>query len=115
MVVETALQASHLARLRARDVAEETWDFKIDVADARSDGLGQGIVLVREKEGKGWALIGKGRKGNEAEEGDEEKVQVQRGYEIGVRKPVWELELLGEKWVVGVEWEVLRTKEYFNT
>lgn len=57
-------------------------------------------MLVRGSEGTGWALLGKG-KGSEA--GSE---MVQRGCEVRVRKPVWEVELLAERWVVGVEWEV---------
>jgi hypothetical protein len=102
MVVETALQVSHLARLRARATTskpEETWDFRIQVAEARKGEVGQGIVLVRGEDGKGWALIGTG---------SEKGGTVRMECEVRVRKPVWEVELMGEKWTVGVEWEVFK-------
>ncbi len=104
VVVETALQVSHLARLRARATTskpEETWDFRIQVADARKGEVGQGIVLVRGGDGKGWALLGTGGK-----EGT-----VRMACEVRVRKPVWQVELMGEKWTVGVEWEVSKRTE----
>lgn len=104
------------------------WDFRVRVCEVRGAALGVGIVLVkggsegrgvgsegREEIGerdegigeeggwksedggaKGWALIGRA-----AHE------EVTRGCKIGVRRPVWEVEVLGERWVVGVEWGVL--------
>lgn len=55
-------------------------------------------MLARSLDGTGWALLGKAK--------GSEQVVVRAGCEVRVRKPVWELELLGERWVVGVEWEV---------
>lgn len=91
-------------------------------------------MLIRAAEGKGWALLGRGGralrgsgggggswsgngavlekgKGSEGDEEGEAEAEIQKGYEVRVRKPVWEVELLGEKWAVAVEWEVLRREE----
>lgn len=110
LVVETALQASHLARLRGKadakqPKAEESWDFRVQVTDARRGDIGEGIVLVRGSDGTGWALLGKAKGSGSEETDDEMKAMVRTGCEVRVRKPVWEVELLGERWVVGVEWE----------
>lgn len=61
-------------------------------------------MLIRGSDGKGWALLGKGT-GKGSEERGEDGV-MRAGCEVRVRKPVWEVELLGEKWTVGVEWKV---------
>lgn len=118
-MVETALQASHLTRLRAKKPPHEgeTWDFRVQVADAREGEIGEGIVLVRGVDGKGWVLLGKGTEArSEAGVGGEARVEARTGgemragwmgSEIQIRKPVWEVELLSEKWTVGVEWELL--------
>ena len=60
---------------------------------------GVGILLVREwgKEARGWVLVGIGRG-----EGD-----VEVGRVIGVREPIWDVEVGEEKWRVAVEWGVV--------
>lgn len=80
--------------------------------------MGEGIVLVRGSDGKGWALLGRGKgtgKGTEAGGEMRMRGEVQAGgevrvrwvgCEIRVRRPVWEVDLLGERWTVGVDWEI---------
>lgn len=102
IVIETASQVSYLAWLRARadkKTSVEIWDFRFQVAEARQGEIGQGLVLVRDSRGKGWALIGKGK-------GDGKDAVSWKECEVRVRKPVWEVDLLGERWTVGTEWEV---------
>lgn len=55
------------------------------------------MALLREKDGRGWVLMGKGM-GRE---------NVERGCVVGLRRPVWDVKILGESWAVGVEWRVL--------
>ena len=53
------------------------------------------MVLVREggKEGRGWVLVGSG--------------DVKVGRVVGMREPVWDVEVGGEMWRVGVEWGIV--------
>ncbi len=56
------------------------------------------MLLVRERgTGRGWVFAG----GAGAAE------RVGRGCVLGVRRLVWEVEVGGERWGVGVEWRVL--------
>ncbi|MCJ1438119.1 hypothetical protein MMC27_007506 [Xylographa pallens] len=59
--------------------------------------LGEGMVLVRSAMGERWMLIGGHRNG----EG------LRRGGVVGVKRPVWEVEVDGETWGVGVDWSLL--------
>ena len=69
--------------------------------DLRKGEVGSGVIFIRERgEGRGWMIVGgAGREGNEA----------RVGSKIGVREPVWEVEISGEAWKVGVEWKVLES------
>lgn len=80
----------------------------------RAAEIGIGISLVREQapnddEGmrgtKGWVLIGAGAAGNDNPSQTDVRLQV--GSLIGMRQPVWNIEVLGENWWVGVEWGVI--------
>ena len=95
------------------------WDFQVRVRNIRTQwGVGAGMVLLREQvddvdggkeqkgEGKGWLLVGPGtgrRTGAVVGEGI-----VREGDVVGVKRPVWEMDVAGEQWTVGVEWVVLR-------
>lgn len=96
LVLETSLlQASRAGG----GLRSEEWDFRLGVEEVRSAGWGQGMVLVREREGggRGWLLMGRGMGGED----------VERECVVGVRRPVWEVEVLGERWTVAVEWKIL--------
>ena len=80
----------------------------------RAAEIGIGISLVREQapndgEGirgtKGWVLIGAGVAGNDTISQTDVRLRV--GALIGMRLPVWNIEVLGENWWVGVEWGVI--------
>lgn len=86
----------------------------IPVMEVRSAAeIGIGISLVREQapndEGirgtKGWVLIGAGVAGNDTIRQPDVRLRV--GSLIGMRLPVWNIEVLGENWWVGVEWGVI--------
>lgn len=65
-----------------------------------------GMMLVRERGGeRGWILAGRGR-GDLAGRGRGEGV-VEVGCVVGVKEPIWEVEIEGQRWRVGVEWKVL--------
>lgn len=83
---------------------------RIRVLDVR----GAGVVLVRgmlmggsggggtSAGGEGlrnWMLVGCGGR-------ERERVRVESGMVVVVRAPVWEVEVRGERWGVGVEWRV---------
>ncbi len=82
--------------------AEAGFVVRMMVGEVRGSGEGGtgNVVLVRtmgsgrEGEGRKWMLMGSGK-------------TVRRGMAIGVRAPVWEVEVLGERWGVGVEWKVI--------
>lgn len=105
------------AREGARATVEcrRSWDFLIPVIEVRrAVEIGTGISLVREQapnddEGigctKGWVLIGARVAGND--NSSQTDVQLRVGSLIGVRLPVWNIEVLGENWWVGVEWGVI--------
>lgn len=76
------------------------------------------MVLIREQvddvdggieqkgEGKGWLLVGPG---TGAGTGVAVGGGILRGGDVvGVKRPVWEMEVAGELWTVVVEWLVLR-------
>lgn len=69
----------------------------LDVWAAGGDGS---LVMVRGRNGVGeerkWMLMGSGGRG--------EGVQI--GVVVVVRVPVWEVEVRGTRWGVGVEWRV---------
>lgn len=90
------------------------WEFRVRVRDVRSQrGVGVGMVLVREEvdgvdreegqegEGKGWVLVGPGTRAGGGG-------NVRKGDLVGVKRPVWGMEVLGELWTVGVDWAVLQ-------
>ena len=93
------------------------WDYRIRVPGHVHVGEGDGGVVVVRDEGEGdragWILIA-GEKEGEGRIGRGVK-----GVErlVGVREPVWDVELLsteteggkgkGERWRVGVEWDVI--------
>ena len=52
---------------------------------------------LKEEERKKWVLVAEGR-GRELANGDV----------AGVKKPLWDVDVQGEKWWVGVEWGVLK-------
>lgn len=57
------------------------------------------MLLVREREtGRGWVFAGSGGVVGE---------RMESGCVIGVRRPVWEVEVGEERWGVGAEWRVL--------
>ena len=60
---------------------------------------GVGILLVRERgiDARGWVLVGIGK-------GDGD---VEVGTSIGIREPIWDVEVGEEKWRVAVEWGVV--------
>lgn len=72
--------------------------MKVVVGECRTGDVGMGMMLVRERGGeRGWILAGRGR--------GEGVVEV--GCVVGVKEPIWEVEIEGERWRVGVEWKVL--------
>lgn len=92
-----------------------SWDFLIPVIEVRRAAeIGIGISLVREQapnDGggirgtKGWVLIGAGIAGNDNISQTDVRLRV--GSLIGMRLPVWNIEVLGENWCVGIEWGVI--------
>lgn len=100
---------------RAKGESGRSWDFLIPVMEVRRAAeIGIGISLVREQapndgEGirgtKGWVLIGAGVAGNDTISQTDVRLRV--GALIGMRLPVWNIEVLGENWWVGVEWGVI--------
>lgn len=90
------------------------WAVLVSVTEfVPARGIGAGIALVRvrgedtggggkeevEEEGKGWVLIGNGVR-NDSEE-------VASGCMVGLRRPVWDIDVLGCRWGVGIDWAVL--------
>lgn len=100
---------------RVTEEKGRSWDFLIPVLEVRRAAeIGTGITLVREKtpddgQGqrgtKGWVLIGTGVAGNDNISHTD--VQLREGSLMGMRLPVWNIEVLGENWWVGVEWGVI--------
>lgn len=99
---------------RATGESGRSWDFLIPVIEVRRAEIGIGISLVREQapdDGggirgtKGWVLIGAGVAGNDNVR--QTDMQLQVGSLIGIRLPVWNVEVLGENWWVGVEWGII--------
>jgi len=77
-------------------------EVRVKVVEVRGGwGNGNGdVVLVRTTGGDGkvrkWMLLGSGGRGT----------AVRAGAVVVVRAPVWEVEVRGERWGVGVEWRV---------
>lgn len=76
---------------------------RMRVVEVRGGGGGDGdgdVVLVRATSGDGevrkWMLLGSGGMGT----------AVRAGVVVVVRAPVWEVEVRGQRWGVGVEWRV---------
>ncbi|KAL6721458.1 hypothetical protein ACLMJK_000561 [Lecanora helva] len=81
-----------------RGKGQEGWDVKVRVGECLGGDVGVGMVLVREMgEGMGWVLVGTAR--------GEGEVGVRKV--VGIREPIWEIEMGKEGWRVGVEWGVL--------
>ncbi|MCJ1319809.1 hypothetical protein MMC15_005145 [Xylographa vitiligo] len=98
---EWVLSASQLgAQTRRFDGGREGddgaagWAARVRVHEVRH---GEGMVLVRSGAGERWMLIGGHRVGE----------RLRRGEVVGVKRPVWEVEVGGETWGVGVEWSLL--------
>ncbi len=119
MAVENSGAASSSAfAVSARDAdgsrGRDEWLFRLAVEDVSGGSrTGAGMTLVRA-----WLEAGSGSAGNTREvkmilagEGTPEDVQrpkrVLQGSIVGVKGPVWEVVIEGEKWGVGVEWKVL--------
>ncbi|KAL9636402.1 MAG: hypothetical protein Q9164_002844 [Protoblastenia rupestris] len=97
-IVEAAQTGRHA---NAREQRQGVWEQRIKVMEMRRGDIGTGLVLVRGEggeEGRVWMLIGGGRN---------EDHEVLVGVTVGVRAPVWEVEIAGKTWSVGVEWKVL--------
>lgn len=128
LVVQTSLRhqqsqirqdarSTNVPREGARGTEERgrSWDFLISVMEVRRAAeIGTGIALVREnapndgggeRATKGWVLIGMGVAGNDNI--SQTDVRLREGSLIGMRLPVWNIEVLGENWWVGVEWGVI--------
>ena len=93
-IVEAGSQMAHNQRSHRDD---GVWDTRIRISECVE---GVGMLLVREwgEDGaRGWVLVGEGR----GEGGGEV------GRMVGVREPVWEVEVGGEMWRVAVEWGVV--------
>ena len=91
---------AHNNHYRPRD--GEEWDTRFRVNECVEGG---GMLLVREwgKDGRGkrWVLVGMGSGRGEGD-GD-----VGAGRVIGIREPVWDVDVGGERWRVAVEWGVV--------
>ncbi|KAL8801264.1 MAG: hypothetical protein Q9182_004571 [Xanthomendoza sp. 2 TL-2023] len=74
------------------------WDLRIRAGEVKA---GERVTLVHEAgEGKRWILAGPGQ--------TQSRGQVAKaGMVVGVRRPVWDVHVRGEKWGVGVDWGVL--------
>lgn len=70
------------------------------------DGGGDWEGDGEEGEGRRWILVGGG--GCKGDGGGEEEGEggLRRGVVTKVKGPVWDVEVAGEVWRVGVEWEV---------
>lgn len=110
-------RSTNVAREGARGTEERgrSWDFLIPVMEVRRAAeIGTGIALVRERAPnggggesgtKGWLLIGTGVAGNDNI--SQTDLRLREESLIGMRLPVWNIEVLGEIWWVGVEWGVI--------
>ncbi|MCJ1466498.1 hypothetical protein MMC07_005117 [Pseudocyphellaria aurata] len=113
LVIEMAVQRQEqqLPVRGSHNPSGTGWEFRVQVRKVRSRrAIGAGMVLVRgqiddadeereEGEGKGWVLLGPGTRAG---------IVVGEGDVVGVKRPVWKMEVAGELWTVGVEWAVLR-------
>ncbi|KAL8859054.1 MAG: hypothetical protein Q9178_004535 [Gyalolechia marmorata] len=80
---------------------DSEWDLRFKVGEARS---GERVSLVEEarnggEEGRRWMFVGMGDNHSHRE--------VRTGVMVGIRRPVWDVDVGGEGWVVGVDWGVL--------
>ena len=115
--IQREARSTIAAREGARATGESgrSWDFLIPVIEVRRAAeIGIGISLVREQapnDGggirgwRGWVLIGAAIEGNDNI--CQTDVRLRVGSLIGMRLPVWNIEVLGENWWVGIEWGVI--------
>ncbi|KAL8754206.1 MAG: hypothetical protein Q9184_005183 [Pyrenodesmia sp. 2 TL-2023] len=93
-VVDLAASAATSRRTGEKD--EGGWDKRVVVGEVRG---GERVTFVKEKgrdgEAERWMLAGQGQD------------VVRTGDVVGVRGPVWEVEVKGERWNVGVDWGVV--------
>ncbi|KAL8812197.1 MAG: hypothetical protein Q9223_007353 [Gallowayella weberi] len=79
---------------------EGEWDMIIRAGQVKA---GERVTLVDEVadggEGKRWILVGQGQ--------IQSRGQVEKGMMVGIRRPVWDVDVQGEKWSVGVDWGLL--------
>lgn len=91
---------TNVARGREKSGGDgEGWERRVKARDVMGDGGRAVLVEGEEGEGNGegerWMLVGNGG-GN-----------VRKGEVLGVRRPVWDVELEEGRWMVGVEWGVV--------
>ncbi|MCJ1398711.1 hypothetical protein MMC11_001912 [Xylographa trunciseda] len=89
-------QTRRLEDGRQGNCMEVEWAARVRVQEVRH---GEGMALLRGSvTGERWMLIGGDRSGG---------ADLRRGGVVGVKRPLWEVEVGGEVWGVGVEWSVL--------
>ncbi|KAL9598864.1 MAG: hypothetical protein Q9219_004203 [cf. Caloplaca sp. 3 TL-2023] len=79
------------------------WNIVMRLGDCRAPEEGGKMILVQAEIGEGggderWLLVG---------QGDGRGREVGRGAIVGVRTPVWDVEVRGERWRVGVDWGIV--------
>lgn len=103
------LEAAVPATVQRRDVP---WVVRVEV-DEVSGGGRAGIAMVKGRQMHSDGMINSLRTikvilaGEGAGNGLQRGSMVEAGKTIGIKAPVWEIVLEGEKWGVGVEWKVL--------
>ena len=106
-VVASAGAAAGLGRRGDRNgEGREVVVKEVGVAGEGGEGMGVGMRVVRDEAGRGWILVGEGRKGIRRVRRVDGDVGVGVGDVVRVREPMWEVELVGEKWWVCVDWGV---------
>ena len=94
---------------------DDPWLVKL-VIDEVSGGGGAGMTLVRGRQiqaidgGEMVDTFGEVKvilAGEAAGVGLQKGSKVEPGKRLGVKSPVWEVVIEGEKWGVGVDWKVL--------
>ncbi|MCJ1287852.1 hypothetical protein MMC26_007204 [Xylographa opegraphella] len=93
-VLSASQLGTRMRKIESGDDGEAELAARVRVQEVRH---GQGMVLVRSGKGERWMLIGGHRTGAGLREGEV----------VGVKRPVWEVEVDGETWGVGVEWALL--------
>ena len=109
-VVESANVSGSATRGRGTGEGEGRVVVVMEVAGG-GGSEGVGMRVVRDGAGRGWMLIGEGRRRGRKGMGVR-KVEGEADEELGVgdvvrvREPMWEVELVGERWWVCVDWGV---------